>query len=129
MRDIEPAESKYPHEALLRSVPSGHPVKRHAPSERHAITAHDHYRLLLIDGSPVRFTPLEYRLVGLLLACSGMPVPFDELAQAAFGHDADLATRRSLEKYVDRIRSKLRPFSLAVPYVTNYGYVLLHDDP
>ncbi len=128
MRDIEPAESKYPHEALLRSVPSGHPVKRHAPSERHAITAHDHYRLLLIDGSPVRFTPLEYRLVGLLLACCERPMSFDELVQVAFGRDADPSTRRALEKHVDRIRLKLRPFSLAVPYVTNYGYVLLHDD-
>jgi len=40
-----------------------------------------------------------------------------------------LSTRRALEKHVDCIRSKLRPFGLTVPYATNYGYVLLHDDP
>jgi DNA-binding response OmpR family regulator len=126
---MEPEEAVHPHEALLHSVPSGHLVKHPTPSERHTITAHDHYRLLLIDGSPVRFTPLEYRLVRLLLECSGTPIHFDGLAHAAFGRDADLSTRRALEKHVDRIRSKLRPFGLAVPYVTNYGYVLLHDDP
>ena len=126
---MEPDESHYPHEALLSSVPSGHLVKHPAPSERHTITAYNQYRLILIDGSPVRFTPLEYQLVGLLLACCGRPVSFDGLAQVAFGRDADTSTRRALEKHVDRIRSKLRPFSLTVPYVTNYGYVLLHDDP
>ncbi|HEV2236612.1 MAG TPA: winged helix-turn-helix domain-containing protein [Ktedonobacterales bacterium] len=91
----------------------------------HTITTYDEHRLLLIDGNPVRFTPLEYRLIRLLLDHAGIPVPFDDLTRAAFQQDADLSTRRALDKHIDRLRSKLRPVGLTLAHVSRYGYVLL----
>lgn len=91
------------------------------------IIAHEQQRLLLIDGNPVRFTPLEYRVMQLLVAHFGIPVPLDTLARAAFDSVATPATRRALDKHIDRIRSKLRSVGLNAAYVNNYGYVLLPE--
>lgn len=89
------------------------------------LVAHDDQRVLLVDGRPIRFTPLEYRLVSLLLREPCVPASFTALAYAAFAQPADVATRRALDKHMDRIRSKLHPHELTVCYVREYGYVML----
>lgn len=82
-------------------------------------------RVLAIGGAPVRLTPLEYRLMTLLARWPGAPVSFVALTRAAFDRDADAETRQALEKHMDRLRSKLRPYGATLPCVMGYGYLLL----
>lgn len=82
-------------------------------------------RVLAIDGAPVRLTPLEYRLMTLLAQRPGTPIAFDALTHAAFGRDAHSEVRQALEKHMDRLRSKLRPYGATLPCVMGYGYLLL----
>ena len=82
-------------------------------------------RVLAIGGAPVRLTPLEYRLMALLARWPGAPVSFDALTHAAFDRDADPEARQALEKHMDRLRSKLRPYGVILPCVMGYGYLLL----
>ncbi len=82
-------------------------------------------RVLVIGGAPVRLTPLEYRLMALLARWPGAPVSFDALTRAAFERDADPEARQALEKHMDRLRSKLRPYGATLPCVMGYGYLLL----
>ena len=82
-------------------------------------------RVLAIGGAPVRLTPLEYRLMTLLAQWPGAPISFDALSRAAFERDADPEARQALEKHMDRLRSKLRPYGATLPCVMGYGYLLL----
>lgn len=120
-----------------RRTPSNRPVVTdsglaHVPQGQREvqphIIAHEQQRLLMFDGNPVRFTPLEYRLMQPLVAHFGVPVPLDTLVRTAFDSLTTPATRRALDKHIDRIRSKLRSVGLNAAYVNNYGYVLLPEN-
>ena len=63
--------------------------------------------------------------MALLAQWPGAPVSFDALTHAAFDRDADPEARQALEKHMDRLRSKLRPYGAALPCVMGYGYLLL----
>lgn len=96
-----------------------------AIGEAHHIMRFDDVRTFAINGQAVRFTPLEYRLVQLLIDHLGRLVTYDELTQAAFGSPDSSASRGALEKHLDRIRSKVRTIGLDLPGVTNYGCLLI----
>ncbi|MBV9688689.1 MAG: helix-turn-helix domain-containing protein [Ktedonobacteraceae bacterium] len=87
----------------------------------------DSHRVLLIDSTLVRFTPTEYELVTTLFEQSGKPVPFEQLVHRAFHCELDHDMRRLLDKHLDRIRSKLRPFSIGIYCIVRYGYILLSE--
>lgn len=93
--------------------------------ESRPIARYDGLRTLVIDEQAVRFTPLEYRLVHLLVDHLGRLVTYDELTQAGFGSPDSAASRAALEKHLDRIRSKVRSVGLDLPGVTNYGCLLI----
>ena len=93
----------------------------------HAISRLDTLRTLMIDGSLVRFTPTEYRLVIPILEGRGTPVPFRHLTTLALEREPDRDARRLLDKHIDHIRSKLRAFGLNVHGVARFGYVLLAE--
>lgn len=125
MHDVSPHFDSVPRNLSSRSEQA---TTRSATIPGHVLAAHDDQRVLVVDGYPVRFSPLEYRVMHALLDQIQIPVPFATLAQAAFALDADTLTRRALDKHIDRIRSKLRPCGLTVLSVKTYGYVLLHMD-
>ena len=96
------------------------------PSDQsRSIARFDELRTLLVDERAVRFTPLEYQLVQLLLDHLGRLVTYDELTQAAFATPDSVVSRAALEKHLDRIRSKVRTIGLDLPGVTNYGCLLI----
>jgi len=67
---------------------------------------------LLVDGSPVLLTPLEFRLVTELLRSNGRVVPREEL-RASIG-DWSGSRSRSVDLHVHRIRRKLGPRAAAL---------------
>jgi two-component system OmpR family response regulator len=58
-----------------------------------------------LDGAPVRLTPLEYRLLDMLAAAGGRPVPAGEIAERL--HGADALDANAVEALVARLRRKL----------------------
>jgi hypothetical protein len=93
----------------------------------HTISRCDSLRTLIIDGEMVRFTPTEYRLLIPILEDCGTPVPFRHLTMTVLEKEPDRDVRRVLDKHVDHVRSKIRPYGLNVHGVARFGYVLLAD--
>lgn len=85
----------------------------------------DAQRLLLINGIPIQFSPLEYRVMLALIARDGVPVSFDTLTRAASWPGEAPCSRMALERHIDRIRQKLRVCDVEIRGVTGYGCVLL----
>ena len=78
------------------------------------------------DGAPFRLSPLELRLLRLLLGRRGRPVDADEVIGIVWA-ERDAADRESLKQVVHRLRRKLANAGGAVAwieYVPNVGYAL-----
>jgi len=84
----------------------------------------DTYRLLIIDGAIMRFTPTEYALLLRLLQHSERHLPFDLLEQCLFLRSLNGNPRSALIRHMRRIRPKLWPFGLDILSITGYGYTL-----
>ena len=69
------------------------------------------------------FTPTEYRLLYPLLP--GQMIEDDELAQAAAGCGIGQWKGANLKRYIDKLRSKVRPAGLDVGRIQRRGYILL----
>ena len=61
---------------------------------------------VLIDGSPVAVSPLEYRLIAYLIHHKGRVIPPPELVEHLYGDD-DARDVNALEAVVMRVRKKL----------------------
>ena len=75
-------------------------------------------------GEPFRLSPLELRLLRLLLSYRGRPVDADRLIEFVWA-DRDAADRESLKQVVHRLRRKLTDAGGAgawIEYVPNVGY-------
>ena len=90
----------------------------------YAIQHSDTYRLLIIDGAVVRFTPNEYALLLRLLQHSERHLSFAALEQCLFLRFLDCNPRSALIRHMRRIRPKLWPFGLDILSITGYGYML-----
>ena len=90
----------------------------------HVVQHSDAYRLLLIDGTVVRFTPNEYSLLLRLLQHSERHLSFAVLEQCLFLRSLDCNPRSALIRHMRRIRPKLWPFGLDILSITGYGYML-----
>jgi DNA-binding response OmpR family regulator len=93
------------------------------PIGDHHIQRSDEHKALIIDHKMGKFTPTEYRLLIPLL--NGQPVSDISLIQEAFTCDASPQIRKSMEKHIDNIRSKLHLCGLTIHRITKFGYVLL----
>jgi DNA-binding response OmpR family regulator len=79
---------------------------------------------LHVGGSTQRVTPLESRLLQLLIANAGQPVSAERLLSHVWGQRGD-GDRQLLKQLVHRLRLKLGGATGAVPWletVTNIGY-------
>lgn len=85
-----------------------------------------------IDGGlPFRLSPLELRLLRLLLSHAGRPVDADRVIGAVWA-DRDAADRESLKQVVHRLRRKLARAggsSTWIEYVPNAGYAFNTQSP
>src|SRR5258708_31093661 len=84
----------------------------------------DAYRLIIIDGAIVRFTPTEYALLMRLLQQSERHLPFALLEQCLFMRSLNCNPRSALIRHMRRIRPNLWPFGLDILSITGYGYML-----
>ena len=91
----------------------------------HRVQCGDESRVLAVDSLVMKFSPIEYRLLKLLLEGQPVPVLDGELVQVGFSCGMNSLARENLDKHIDKIRSKLRPSGLNIHRVTGYGYVLL----
>jgi DNA-binding response OmpR family regulator len=83
----------------------------------------------LAGGAPVRLTDLEYRLLQLLLANAGRPLPAERLLLHVWG-DRGSGDRQLLKQLVHRLRQKLESDAAAPRYlvtVPGIGYALQPD--
>ncbi|MBS0214078.1 MAG: response regulator transcription factor [Proteobacteria bacterium] len=79
------------------------------------------------EGAPFRLSPLELRLLRLLLAHAGKPVDADRVIGFVWP-DRDAADRESLKQVVHRLRRKLATAGGEagwIEYVPNVGYALV----
>ena len=94
------------------------------PLAGYVIQHSDAYRLLLIDGALMRFTPNEYTLLLRLLQHSERHLSFAVLEQCLFLRSLNCNPRSALIRHMRRIRPKLWPFGLDILSITGYGYML-----
>jgi len=76
------------------------------------------------DGTPFRLSPLELRMLRLMLSHRGRPVDADRLIEFVWS-DRDAADRESLKQVVHRLRRKLANAGGElgwIEYVPNAGY-------
>jgi DNA-binding response OmpR family regulator len=77
-------------------------------------------------GEPVKLTPLEFRLLQLLLANAGHPLPPERLTSHVWGYRG-MGDRQVLKQLVHRVRQKLETDPGSPRYlvtVPGVGYVL-----
>lgn len=122
----------------LKAVPSPEIEKRETtPAPRRFLER----RGLLVDrerltvtrqGSPVKLTPTEFRLLILLMERSGQPVSYQELARNLHGHGGEKwEARQALGTHLWRLRRKLGTDPHGTPYVKNIrgqGYMFVAEE-
>ena len=81
------------------------------------------------QGSPVKLTPTELRLLILLMERSGQPVSYQELAREIHGYVGEKwEARQALGTHLWRLRRKLGTDPTGTPYVKNVrgqGYMFV----
>ena len=91
----------------------------------HSIQCSDESRVLAVDARAMKFSPIEYRLLKLLLEEQPVPILDRDLVQAGFSCRMNSSSRENLDKHIDKIRSKLRPSGLNIHRVTGYDMFYL----
>jgi len=92
----------------------------------HRIACDDKNKALIIDSFLIiRFSSTQYKLLKPLVENSPVPVTDADLVQAAYSSENWRGMHDNLEKHMDNIRSKLRPFGINAYRISTYGYILL----
>jgi len=93
----------------------------------HNMTLHHQHRLLFVGDEVVKLTPTEHQIMCILL--SERIAQDETLAAGALESEGPptKATRDALEKHVNNIRTKIRPYGLDIHRVHKYGYVLTSE--
>jgi DNA-binding response OmpR family regulator len=76
---------------------------------------------LEVDGHGVNLTPLEFKVLKVLIEGRGKTIPRAALLERAWGMDAK-AGLRSVDVSVTRLREKLKPHGKCIHTVTGFGY-------
>ncbi|MCA4134744.1 winged helix-turn-helix domain-containing protein [Arthrobacter sp. M4] len=78
--------------------------------------------VVLLDGEPVPFTAMEYKLLRYLVENCSRAISREELQRLIESLDCPGAAFRSIDVYVGRVRRKLGPARHAVATVRGGGY-------
>ena len=99
------------------------------PIAGHSIQRDESQHVFLIDENIVVCTPVQYRLLALLLSQADRCVPYRRLlAQLQDDLPMSLKTKTKLIHLISDIRSKLWPLGLDIVSVLNVGYILLSSE-
>ena len=91
----------------------------------HQVLYDDTQRVVMLDGSVLVFTPVEYALLLRLLKRAGEPVSFTHLLNLPRQQLLSRSMRRSLKQRMSQLRPRLWPFGLDILCLHDYGYLLL----
>lgn len=83
-------------------------------------------RVYSSDGGEVRLSPLEYRLLEVLLERSGEDLSRRDLLRYVWDTEAEIETR-TVDMHVARLRSKLGESSYMIETVRGVGYRFRED--
>lgn len=88
-------------------------------------TLHRESRDVLLDGSPVHLTRLEFELLALLANRPYTVITKEEIGRSVWGY-SDGSSNRAIESHFNRLRRKLGDFN---PIVTKWGvgYMFVPD--
>jgi DNA-binding response OmpR family regulator len=89
----------------------------------HHLSYNDEQRVVIIDQRVVKFSPMRYQALRLLLA--GNVIAEEELLTTVYGENASVDSKDSLAKLIRKIRSQLLPLGITIEQVAQRGYVLL----
>jgi DNA-binding response OmpR family regulator len=78
---------------------------------------------LRFRNEPLTLTPIEFRLISLLMKRGGLPLERQELLEAVWGYGKSVATR-TVDTHVMRVRGKLGDAAELIETVRGYGYRL-----
>ena len=81
-----------------------------------------------VDDTPVDLTPIEYRLLLLLVERRGRVQSRPQLLEAVWESQPDIQTR-TVDMHVQRLRSKLGAAGRAIETVRGFGYRFRADTP
>jgi DNA-binding response OmpR family regulator len=87
----------------------------------------DEHCLIIIGNRILHFSPTEYKLVNLLLI--HRIVTEVTLLEALSLQQADKGTSKFISKYMNKVRSKIKPYGLQINRIHSYGYILLSSLP
>jgi DNA-binding response OmpR family regulator len=83
-----------------------------------------------LDGKPLNLTPIEFKILGVLIKEPGRVFSRAQIIEKAFGHDFD-SFDRTIDVHILKLRRKLEPDPRLPSYIkTVYGagYKLLEND-
>jgi two-component system alkaline phosphatase synthesis response regulator PhoP len=83
-----------------------------------------------LDGKPLNLTPIEFKILGVLIKEPGRVFSRAQIIEKAFGHDFD-SFDRTIDDHILKLRRKLEPDPRHPSYIkTVYGagYKLLEND-
>lgn len=97
------------------AAPAG-PVLRAGP-----LAIHRAAHTVTVDGAPVELTPLEYRLLLLLVERRGRVQSRPQLLESVWASQPDIQTR-TVDMHVQRLRAKLGAVGEQIETVRGFGY-------
>lgn len=93
---------------------------------KYTVSLQAHSKTMICNGEIIKLTSTEYQLIYHLL--DGHVVQDQALAITALGHNHTSQLNQTemdnLERHIQNIRSKIRPYQLNLYRVHRYGYIL-----
>ena len=78
-----------------------------------------------VKGKPLKLSRTEFKIISCLVSNIDNVVRLDALWSAAWDPNKAMS-RKSIQVFISRVRSKLSPFGLRIDSVVDLGYILSH---
>ena len=101
------------------------PCVERAQLQGHQVLYDDEQHVVILDGTVLVCTPVEYGLLLRLLKRAGEPVSFAHLLTLPQRQLLSRSMRRGLKQRMSQLRPRLWPFGLDILCLHDYGYLLL----
>ncbi|MFP4703809.1 MAG: response regulator [Spirochaetota bacterium] len=108
VKPFSPRELAARSRAVLRRLPQDYHLRGAARVTCEALTVDFERHEVTVAGKPCRLTPVEFRLLGILLREPGRVFSREQLVERLFGYDYD-GLERSIDVHILRLRAKVEP--------------------